>query len=156
MSSRYSEDESIRIVETIANDLGANITYDRNVTKENAIVFDTEREARDFIKKMQIESLNDDILSEPIDPELAKVYYASAMNSGFATLGFNIITGSNGCIQAISGDWSGLSLGLGYSQGATHIGCHTATVCGTVSVSIFFEGIGTFHTQNVCYNITVP
>lgn len=155
LGSRYSEDESLKIVETIANDLGANIKYDSKVTKENAIVFKTEQEARDFIKKMQIATLNDDISFQSSNSELARVYYASAMTTGFATLGFNIVTGSNGCISSISGDWSGMTLGLGYTQGATNLGCHSATVCGTVSASLFFEGIGTVYSQNVCYTITI-
>jgi hypothetical protein len=156
ISSRYSESESIKIVETIAKDLGANIKYDSKITKDNAIVFETEQEARDFIKKMQIAALDDDILSEETGSELTKVYYGSAMTTGFATLGFTVVTGSNGCISSVSGGWSGMTLGLGYSQGATHLGCHSATVCGTVSASLFFEGVGTVYSQNVCYNITIP
>jgi hypothetical protein len=41
LSSRYSEHDKAKIVETIANDLGADIKYDREVTKKNAIVFET-------------------------------------------------------------------------------------------------------------------
>jgi len=156
LSSRYSEHDKAKIVETIANDLGADIKYDREVTKKNAIVFETEQEARDFIKKMQKLALNNNILYGGINQELAKVYYGSAMSTGFATLGFTVVTGSNGCISSVSGDWSGMTLGLGYSQGATNIGCHSATVCGTVSANLFFEGAGTVYSQNVCYTITIP
>ena len=156
MSSRYSENDKAKIVETIANDLDADIKYDSGVTKKNAIVFETEQEARDFIKKMQIETLNNDILSGGINQELAKVYYGSAMSTGFATLGFTVVTGSNGCISSVSGGWSGMNIGLGYSQGATNISCNSATVCGTVSASLFFEGVGTVYSQNACYTITIP
>ena len=105
---------------------------------------------------MQVVTLNNDTLIGGINQEFAKIYYGSAMSTGFATLGFTIVTGSNGCISAVSGDWSGMTLGLGYSQGATNIGCNSATVCGTVSASLFFEGVGTVYSQNVCYTITIP
>lgn len=155
LSSGYSENDKVNIAQTIANDLDADIKYDSEVNKKNAIVFETEKEARDFIKKMQIATLNNDVLFG-VDQEFAKVYYGSAMSTGFATLGFTVVTGSNGCISSISGDWSGMTLGLGYSQGATNINCNSATVCGTVSASLFFEGVGTVYSQNVCYTITIP
>ncbi|WP_396192481.1 hypothetical protein [Flavobacterium sp.] len=153
ISARYSEQEMIDRVQAIARELDADIVYDSSIKADNAIVFETEAEAREFISKMKLEAQDTEILGEE---ELAKMYYATAMTSGFATLGFDISTGSNGCITSVHGGWSGWTLGVGYTQGGTSLNCHSATVCGTVNYNIVFEGIGTFHSQHVCYTITIP
>lgn len=156
VNARLSEQEMIDRVQRIGNELDVDIVYDRNVTAENAVVFDTEEGAREFISKMKLLSLNNEVLAEGTDPELGKMYYATVMNSGVAVLGFDVSTGANGCINSVHGGWSGWTLGLGYTQGGTSYNCHSATVCGTIDYGVFFEGIGTVYSSHVCYTITVP
>lgn len=46
-----------------------------------------------------------------------------------------------------------MTLGISYSQGGTHIGCTSASVCGNINYNLFVEGVGTVYSRRVCYNI---
>lgn len=130
---------------------------------DNSIVFNSQAEYDDFVKKLH-ETINNaqdsELLLEYSGENVSArgcadgVYYGSGMTSGFATLGFDV-TVAGGCITGVSGSFSGMTLGVSYSQGGTSIGCKSATVCGNVNYNFFLEGIGTVYSQRVCYKLNL-
>lgn len=148
------------------NDWENFVTKNESATKENSIVFNTQEEYIEYVKK-----LNEDINNSELLGNIELVYndgrgfaarggcadgnyYGSAMSSGFATLGFDVSV-SGGCITGVSGSFSGMTLGISYSQGGSSIGCNSASVCGSVNYNFFVEGIGTVYSRRVCYNISL-
>ena len=149
-------------VEAISKDLDANIQINSNVTKENSIVFESEKDYRDFIIEMQKQEVdNKEIILEQINDnqqtakaECSGVFRGSGGTSGFATLTYNVSV-LNGCITGIDGGFTGITLGVSYTNGGSSFGCKSGTICGTKNYNLVFEGIGTVYSQRVCHTIRI-
>jgi len=166
-----SNDNTVRKINEIAEELDADIKIDSGVNKDKAIVMESEEEFRNFIKeiKKQTEDEFRFVIGDPdvenpdlgiVDPDYEinscsdGVYSGTALSTGFAELSFDVSV-SGGCITGINGSFSGWTLGVSYSQGATQFGCNSGTVCGNVNYNVFLEGVGTVYSERMCFSVSL-
>ena len=156
------EKEQTSSIERISKEMNADIKIDKSVTKDNAIIFNTEEELRQFITKVQDAEKNQkEIVIKMSNGNIANnkgcadgVYQGSTGYGGLGSITFDV-TVTNGCISGISGGLSGWTLGMGYSQGGTSFGCTSGTVCGRMHYSLFYGEVGSIYSSNVCHNISI-
>jgi len=149
------------IIRGIEDDFGIKFDYDQNVNPEDAIVFNSEREFREFIRTIEGQKNGEvrlPISSEPSDNNTTYgcpdgIYSGSVLTWGFASLYYEMVI-SGGKITSVTGYISGLTLGaVSYTHLSTRISGQSASVTGLLNYIFFFEGIGTVYSQHVSYNL---
>ncbi len=149
----HEQKATIENLNKIASNLNVEMKVDSKVTKENSIVFESEDELVEFIRNLEgeLENNNDVMITESCADG---VYHGTGWTTGFTSLIFDVSI-SEGCISGINGNISGVGFPYSWSQGGSSFGCSSGYSCGTLSVNIFFGGIGTVYSFQQCFTISV-
>jgi len=164
-ANKISKSEA-KLIE-LGDDLSVDLRIDKTITKEEAIVFENIEDLRDFIIKtkegvknsiIELENTQFEMTFKGCD-QVSGVYSGTALTSGFADLNLTVSV-ENGVVTGTSGAFSGWTLGVGYTQGS-HAqgpkgGSITLVTSGTINYSLFWNGVGTFYSEQVSYTITIP
>lgn len=125
--------------------------FNPKLTKNNSIVFETEGEIKDFLNELTLELEN----ATPIKVYCTDgIYHGTAWTTGLTSLVFDVSV-SGGCIKSITGHIDGLGIPYSWSQGESNLGCSSGSVCGSLNVNIFLNGIGTVYSINQCFKISI-
>lgn len=159
--------QTLSQIEQIQKELNIDLKVDYSIRENEAIVFNSKEEFvtflnsiknRERVAELKESKLKTYLKTEPCD-KLNGVFQGRALTSGFADLNITVSI-TSGSVEDVHTGFSGWTLGVGYEQSGyssqPRTDSFSVITTGTINYSLFWNGVGTYYSENVRYQAIVP